>query len=94
MVGLYAALKIGVLPDASPSVIGISVSPHVLRSVKADLIRQSEERLREAEELGEQTIRTVEAERTASLRRLLDTLLPEADEQTPANAFGLEAVKG
>jgi hypothetical protein len=69
-------LKLGTPRENGGDVLGCSADPSVLGIVKAALIEQAEERQNEATELGDETLAFVESERAASLRRLLDCLIP------------------
>jgi hypothetical protein len=74
---LCAVLKLGYLPEMSPTSLAVSRDPAILRVLKNAVLAEAQERAAEAVELGDAVLAALETERAESLQRQLDTLLPE-----------------
>jgi hypothetical protein len=83
MFGPVVVLKYGSARYVSSDVLASSTDPRVLVLVKNALLDQAAERRTEAVEFGDEVLAFVEAERAASLRRLLDRLIPDGRVREP-----------
>ena len=74
------------------SIVAASADPRVLRAVREALLIQAEERSAEAE--GFEPFAFLEAERAASLRRVLDHLIPDPGAQSDGVPVQREVANG